>query len=139
MDRLARISSAVDIEVTPLKVFRQVVDRGPGVEGSGVERFVAQQAGQLHELPRVLSQVMQREGMPERVGRDPNAGDLGPTSQLRDQVLNGAYVHGAAAPAQEEGGFRRKSAARFQIGAKCPARRGIQGHLSLFASLALPD
>ena len=68
IDGLARGSSTVDIEAAPLKVLRQVVDRGPGVEGGGVERLVAQQAGQLHELPGVLSQVVQREGMPERVG-----------------------------------------------------------------------
>lgn len=48
---LATISSAIDIEATPLQALRQVVDRGPGIEGGGIERLVAQQPGQLHELP----------------------------------------------------------------------------------------
>ena len=46
---------------------------------------------------------------------------------------------GPPRPLRKRGASGVICAARFQIGAKSPTRRGVQGHLALLASLALPD
>ena len=44
--------SAVNIEAAPFQIQGQLLAGGPGVDGGGVQGFVAQQAGQFHQLAR---------------------------------------------------------------------------------------
>ena len=46
-----------------LQVGREVVARRSRVDGGRVERLMAEQAGELDQLARVVAQVAQREGV----------------------------------------------------------------------------
>src|SRR5262249_32644635 len=88
--------SAVNIEAAPFQVLGQLLAGGPGIDGGGVQGFVAQQAGQFHQLARALAQVVECEGVPQRVGGDAYALNLRPLSQVKNDRLNSARRHRSA-------------------------------------------
>src|SRR3954452_14460356 len=66
--------SAIEIERGLFDVPGEILGRGAGVDGGGIEAFVAEQLGQFDQLARMLTQPGQGEGVAKVVGG--NAGAL---------------------------------------------------------------
>ncbi len=89
--------SGVNIETAPFEVLGELFDGGSGMDRSGVQGFVALKAHQLHQLARALAQVVEREGVTQRVRGDVHAVNPGPPRQMSNDRLNGTGRHRSAA------------------------------------------
>ena len=101
--------------------------------------FVAEQTGQLDQLPRVGAQEVQREGVAQRVGRHRDALDMRTLPKAADDRLDRADRQRGAASAQEQSRLGAGMGALLEVPAQGASRRGVEGDLPLPASLAVAN
>jgi hypothetical protein len=92
---------AVDIEMRTLEFSGEILVGRPCVNRCGVKRFMAEQACQFEQLAGIVSQITQREGVPQRVGLDRHALHASPPRDAGNGRLDRTHRHRTFAIAEE--------------------------------------